>query len=79
MMEKKCKQCNKSIGFLNDDVEKLKNAIHYLTNNDLIVGQIYEVSFLDHIENATKPLPCIIYGKLIKINEDSLVVAGWIG
>jgi hypothetical protein len=74
-----CFNCNTSIGGGLDSVEKLKNAIHYLTNNDLTIGQIYEVSFLDHIEGATKPLPCVIYGKLIKMNEDSLVIAGWIG
>ena len=40
-------------------------------------GQIVEVRFLDHVENAAKPIAFVVFGELTAISPKAITVASW--
>jgi len=40
-------------------------------------GQLVEVEFLDHCENASTPLRFVVYGRLSSITKEAIAVDSW--
>ena len=41
-------------------------------------GHIVEVVFLDHVQGGKRPMRCTVYGKLVHVSRQALVVDCWI-
>ena len=41
------------------------------------VGDIAAITFLDHAENYSVPIRCIVYGRVKKMSRRAIVVCSW--
>ncbi len=41
-------------------------------------GWVYQIEFLDHVEDGDEPIPFRVYGHIVKHDKKSLTVAPWV-
>lgn len=47
------------------------------SRNELELGQVYEVTFLDHVEGGDEPIEFVVYGRLVDARSRSLTIDSW--